>query len=475
MKKTLLLSFTVCAFLLSGCIDNINLRQEKFKVSFINYDDTTLYVTSVSYGETAVYQGETPTRPSTSNYYYEFNGWDKPLENIRSDTTFIAQYLQHEHGSFTISWDIEGTIEQETYQYLDIPEYKNGVPEKASDDNFDYEFIDWTPTIKPVTENVTYKAQFQAVRPNALEDENHNAWCVHGNFILWDGETINEWQRKDAELYEMSKMKSISLKQLKTINEDVSNTLKNKNVKHLYKYEDAVFGVNDVGWTNIFMQDNDIYKANGSYVFKCAKLFYDFGENYYYEDQWIPDPVTANAESLTPETFFVPPWKEAIDEYGFNWANNPVVCGGAGVYTIIVAEYDNQPSTRTPNYGIAVIKTAEKEGQPYEKIEPYIPQDHTYGLVGSFSSWGMNPDTEMNRDGDYLVWTAEVYLEANSDVKVRADNKWDYSWGYEILDLTVSTTSLEDNYGNIKITKAGTYRFQISFESATKIIVTNAY
>ena len=63
-----------------------------FVVNFLNYDNSVLYTTSVHKGGTAIYQGDTPTRPKSENYIYTFAGWSESLENIVSNLTVVAQY-----------------------------------------------------------------------------------------------------------------------------------------------------------------------------------------------------------------------------------------------------------------------------------------------------------------------------------------------------------------------------------------------
>ena len=63
-----------------------------YTVTFLNYDNKLLKEVSVKEGETAVYDGATPTRVEEDGYIYTFDGWDQPLTNITSDLTTRATY-----------------------------------------------------------------------------------------------------------------------------------------------------------------------------------------------------------------------------------------------------------------------------------------------------------------------------------------------------------------------------------------------
>ena len=67
-----------------------------YTVQFNNYDNTFLKTVDVLAGDTAVYNGLAPTRPSTTSgnyiYTYKFTGWDKSLENVQSSFTTTAVY-----------------------------------------------------------------------------------------------------------------------------------------------------------------------------------------------------------------------------------------------------------------------------------------------------------------------------------------------------------------------------------------------
>jgi len=301
-----------------------------------------------------------------------------------------------------------------------------------------------------------------------LEDTNNAAWVLHGNFDLADG-TANEWNGKDSELYEKSKMTAISLKEAKAISASVGEKLAGKKVKYLYKYKGAKLGMKVAGWTAKFLDDErNLFQANGSYVFKAATVSYDAEEEVYAEQQWIPDPKLSYAESLDGNMFF-PRWTETFDEDGFSWAQNNVVRSGAGVYTIIVAQYDAAPAyPDSPNFGIAAIKTSaasEEEAQAYVPLEKFVPAEHSYGVIGVNGDW--DHDVSMTRDGTNLKWEAELDITTNCAVKVRADASWDVAdWGF--ASLTSSSAGTNDN-GNIGLT-VGTYHIEIAFEGVNGYI-----
>ncbi len=63
-----------------------------YTVTFLDWDGTELYVEHVEEGKDAVGPASNPTRDG-----YTFIGWSKPITNITSDLTVIAQYKQDEN------------------------------------------------------------------------------------------------------------------------------------------------------------------------------------------------------------------------------------------------------------------------------------------------------------------------------------------------------------------------------------------
>ena len=304
-----------------------------------------------------------------------------------------------------------------------------------------------------------------------LVDKESYGWALHGNFML-DEETENGWNGKDNELYEASAMTAISVNQAKAIDADLGAALAQKDLMYLYKYEGAILGVaiEGVEWKANFKMGEDLYRANGSYCFKAVKLSYDAEEEVYAEEQWIPHDHDGNTECLTPDTLWLSPnFAEEPDEDGFSWDYNPVA-KEAGVYTIVVAQYK---AGGTYTYAIGLVKTAEKEGVPFEKIVSFVPSEHTFGIVGDPTGWANGADIAMTlTDGAYV---GEVTTTAaNQTIKVRADGVWDNNWGFSALDAEHSLAGLTGNAdGNIILPAVGTYVVRLTFSGETGTLTVN--
>lgn len=77
-------------------------------VTFLNYDNTVLGESKVVIGNTAVYQGQKPTKESDENgYVYIFVGWEPSVENIQKSITVTAQF-EKTPANYTITLDPNG-------------------------------------------------------------------------------------------------------------------------------------------------------------------------------------------------------------------------------------------------------------------------------------------------------------------------------------------------------------------------------
>ena len=138
-----------------------------YVVSFKNYDGSLLSESKVKKGETAVYQGQTPTRASSTEYDYIFIGWDQSLENIISNCSRVAQYnetVKPVTKYYTVTfknWDgalLDEVVVQEGNEAV----YGGLTPTRPSTPEFTYAFTGWDQSLKNITSDCTRVAQFSA-------------------------------------------------------------------------------------------------------------------------------------------------------------------------------------------------------------------------------------------------------------------------------------------------------------------------
>lgn len=156
----------------------------QYTIKFVNEDSTVLQSSELPYGNTPVYDGSNPTKASTAQYDYEFAGWTlegdttvytaATLPTVTGAATYTATYTEVLR-SYTITWkNDDGTvIDTTTVPYGTIPSHDQ--PSKASDDQYDYAFKEWSPALTAVTGD----AEYTAVYTNAVKSYTIT-WIVDG-------------------------------------------------------------------------------------------------------------------------------------------------------------------------------------------------------------------------------------------------------------------------------------------------------
>ncbi len=92
-------------FLLFGCNNTttkatttddttITTEERKYIIEFVNYDGTLLKrYNGLEKDSYPYYVGENPSKPcAEEGYYYDFVGWDKPIDYVKEDVTYTAQF-----------------------------------------------------------------------------------------------------------------------------------------------------------------------------------------------------------------------------------------------------------------------------------------------------------------------------------------------------------------------------------------------
>ncbi len=165
MKKIILIISGILLTLssLASCVNTPKVEEEKtFKVTWKNEDGSILEVDfNVKEGELPSFDGETPSKDNDEYYSYSFKGWNKELEPVYSDITYIAQYEKIEL-VYTVTWEnYDGTILEvdENVKKGSIPEYNGKIPIRESD-FYEYTFIGWDSSLNPITKDTIFKAQY---------------------------------------------------------------------------------------------------------------------------------------------------------------------------------------------------------------------------------------------------------------------------------------------------------------------------
>ena len=141
---------------------NIN----KYTVTWVNWDNKELEKDKdVPYGATPKYNGKEPTKAGNAQYSYKFTGWDPEISKVTGDVTYKAQFeaVTNKYTVTWVNWDNKELEKDKDVPYGATPKYDGKEPTKAGNAQYSYKFTGWNPAVSPVTGDVTYKAQFEAV------------------------------------------------------------------------------------------------------------------------------------------------------------------------------------------------------------------------------------------------------------------------------------------------------------------------
>ena len=134
-----------------------------FQIQFVNYDGTVLQSSEMSEGEMPTYTGATPTRESTAQYIYTFNGWEPTMSPVVDNVTYTATYSQQTQ-KYTIQFvNYDGTVLQsDVLEYGAMPSFKGENPTKSSTAQYAYAFTGWDSEPTVVTESKVFTAMYSS-------------------------------------------------------------------------------------------------------------------------------------------------------------------------------------------------------------------------------------------------------------------------------------------------------------------------
>ena len=135
----------------------------EYTIIWQKWDGTELFTTNVPYGALPVYLGATPTQPSTAQYDYVFNDWDREIVPVTEATTYYANFTPVLR-SYDITFaNYDGTVLCVTnVPYGTTPAYGGATPTKPypADPHYAYYFTGWTPEVTSVTGSATNTATY---------------------------------------------------------------------------------------------------------------------------------------------------------------------------------------------------------------------------------------------------------------------------------------------------------------------------
>ena len=165
-----------------------------------NFGDSTQTFIDSNYPKNTGYPKNTTATVRSYDYVgfteptgYKFLGWatapdSNKIEYAAGDPVFVDAngdnnlYAVWQVKTYTVTWvNWNGTVlETDTdVEYNSDPSYDGEKPTRAADAQYSYKFAGWNPAVSPVTGDVTYKAQFEAVT---------NTYTV--TWVNWDNKNL---------------------------------------------------------------------------------------------------------------------------------------------------------------------------------------------------------------------------------------------------------------------------------------------
>jgi uncharacterized repeat protein (TIGR02543 family) len=136
-----------------------------YTVTWKNYDGTVLEIDEdVKQGAMPHYDGVTPEKGGNAQYSYSWTGWTPEIQTVVSDITYFAVFDEVVN-KYTVTWkNYDGTVLEidGNVPYGDVPSFDGITPTRISDDEFEYAFSEWSPSIEQVTADIIYVAQFSS-------------------------------------------------------------------------------------------------------------------------------------------------------------------------------------------------------------------------------------------------------------------------------------------------------------------------
>ena len=162
----------------------------QYTVSWV-VEGNTVREDSVGYGSCPVWGSSDPSKDSTAQYSYTFDGWDRDLSiPITGDVTIHGSYTAHIRSYNVKFLDNDGNIlSNQTLEYGETPscDYEFTV---KSDYYYNYSFSHWDHEIEYVTGDATYVAVYTQCPCNFIDNGNGTMYVSGLRNSEYQGEVV---------------------------------------------------------------------------------------------------------------------------------------------------------------------------------------------------------------------------------------------------------------------------------------------
>ena len=146
-----------------------------YTIVWRNWDKSVLEIDEeVEAGTIPTYNGKTPERKEDERYRYVFRTWSPSVSEAKKDTNYFAMFTEiDKYAKYTVTWkNWDGSILETDKDVAEgsMPEYNGNTPKRPDDSQYTYVFKRWNPSLKKVTGNAIYTAEFTSVKKAAIAD-----------------------------------------------------------------------------------------------------------------------------------------------------------------------------------------------------------------------------------------------------------------------------------------------------------------
>ena len=180
-----------------------------YTITWKNDDGTVLKTNTFAYGETPSFGDTNPTKESTAQYSYAFNGWSPAILPVTGDATYSATFTE-ELRKYTVTWqNYDGSVIKvdDNIPYGTVPSYTGDTPTRENTSRATYTFANWSPEIKAVEGDQTYTAQYSSVGQFAFDRVNYKIRDHHSEEELIGAPWINSNVRGQLRAIEKPSLK----------------------------------------------------------------------------------------------------------------------------------------------------------------------------------------------------------------------------------------------------------------------------